>query len=361
MPSFAHGANLFSLSQKLNCKIEDFKDFSSNINPFAPSKRAIVKLRDNAEKISIYPDPQYKDLKSSIEKYCNCNYDNILLGCGASSFISGYIKILSPKNALVLSPAYNEYKNELINVNSNIFNYTLKAESNFEIDSDDFIKNIKTNGIDTVVLCNPNNPTGTVISKDDIEKILKKTSANIIIDETYIEFTDMNRFSCVDITQKYDNLFIIRSTSKFFACPGMRLGYSITSNKKIKDELTKSLNILWDINIFADIVGQEMFLDYDFHRISFEKISNQRKYLYESLNTIKNLKAYKSYGNFILVQILDESKNSKMLYDYMLQKMQIIRDCSNFENLSNKYFRVCILEEEDNIKLITNIKDFFEK
>ncbi|EJP20330.1 putative histidinol-phosphate transaminase [Peptostreptococcaceae bacterium AS15] len=360
MTSSAHGANLFSLSKKLNCSVEDFKDFSSNINPFAPSKKAIQKLRDNVEKISIYPDPQYKDLKSAIEKYCHCNYEDILLGCGASSFISGYIKILSPKNALIISPAYDEYKNELLNVNSNIFDYALKAESNFEIDTDDFVKNIKSNNIDTVIICNPNNPTGTVLSKDDVEKILQNTTANIVIDETYVEFTDMNKYSSVDLTQNYDRLFIIRSTSKFFACPGMRLGYSITSNKKIKEELIRSLNILWDINIFADIVGQEMFLDYDFHKLSFEKITNQRKYLFDSLNIIKNLKAYQSYGNFILVQILDESKNSKMLYDYMLQKMQIIRNCSSFETLSDKYFRVCILEDEDNRKLIYNIKNFFE-
>ena len=360
MSSSSHGANLFSLSKKLNCSIEDFKDFSSNINPFAPSKKAIQKLRDSVEKISIYPDPQYKDLKYAIKEYCHCNYEDILLGCGASSFISGYIKILSPKNALILSPAYDEYRNELLGVNSNIFYYELKAESNFEIDIDAFIKNIKSNSIDTVIICNPNNPTGTVISKDDIEQILKNTTANIVIDETYVEFTDMNKYSAVDITKKYDKLFIIRSTSKFFACPGMRLGYSITSNKTVKEELIRNLNILWDINIFADIVGKEMFLDYDFHKSSFEKIRNQRKYLFESLNNIKNLKAYNSYGNFILVQILDETKNSKLLYDYMLEKMQIIRNCSSFESLSDKYFRVCILEEDDNRKLIYNISNFFE-
>lgn len=92
-----HGANLFELSQKLGCNIEEFRDFSSNINPFGTSKKAIEKLSHNLDKVSIYPDPEYKDLKDSISNYCKCKTENILLGSGASSFINSFIKILSPK------------------------------------------------------------------------------------------------------------------------------------------------------------------------------------------------------------------------------------------------------------------------
>lgn len=361
MKKSVHGANIFELSDELDCKIEELKDFSSNINPFGISEKALYKLSTNLDKVSVYPDPNYTKLKNSISKYCRCNSQNILLGSGASAFINSYIKMLKPINSLILSPAYSEYENELKKINSNIYKYTLSEEKNFEVNINELIECINKSKINTIILCNPNNPTGSIIKKEDIIKILENTNSYIIIDETYIEFTNIDKFSCVSICDKYDRLFVIRGTSKFFACPGVRLGYSITSNEQVKQDFEKYYNIFWDINIFADIMGQEMFLDTEFQQYTFEKISNQREYIIEKLSNISSLKVYKSYGNFILVRILDEDINAKTLYNNLLSKKQIIRDCSSFSSLGEKYFRICVLKEEDNEHLLENIKNFFDK
>lgn len=361
MTKSVHGANLFELSKKLNCKIEDFRDFSSNINPFGVSEKALETLSKNLDKASIYPDPNYKKLKNTIATYCKCDEKNILLGSGASAFISSYIKILAPKNAMILSPAYSEYENELKKINANIHPYILREEKNFKIDVDEMIEQIKQNEITIAIICNPNNPTGSIIDKNEIRKIIENTKVNLVIDETYIEFTDIEKYSAVKLCDSYDRLFIIRGTSKFFACPGIRLGYSIISNEKIKQEFEKNYNIFWDINIFADIMGNEMLLDKQYHKNTFDKIRQQREFMIRELKKINSLKVYESYGNFILVKIVDERVKAEDLYLYLLEKKKIIRNCASFSSLGEKYFRVCVLKEDDNKALMINIGDFFSK
>lgn len=108
-----HGANIFDLSKNLGLSKDSLLDFSSNINPFGASKKAQEALKENIHMVSMYPDPEYKELKSSISSYCQCNSDNIILGSGATELISSFIKTISPKKALLLSPSYSEYEKEL--------------------------------------------------------------------------------------------------------------------------------------------------------------------------------------------------------------------------------------------------------
>ena len=189
-----HGANLYDLSNKYGLSKEDFMDFSSNINPFGSSKLAKEYVINNIDKISIYPDPEYLDLKTSISNYCKCSVDNILLGSGATELISSFIETINPKKSLLLSPAYSEYEKELSKIGCNITKYFSKKESDFNINVDKLIETINKDNFELIVICNPNNPTGFTFKKNEIEKILNNTNAFVMVDETYIEFTDMSIF-----------------------------------------------------------------------------------------------------------------------------------------------------------------------
>ena len=135
-----HGANLYDLSSQYGFSKEDIMDFSSNINPFGSSKLAKEYIVNNIDKVSVYPDPEYLELKTSISNYCNCSIDNILLGSGATELISSFIKTINPKKALILSPAYSEYEKELSKIECNITKYFSKKEYNFTINIDNFIE-----------------------------------------------------------------------------------------------------------------------------------------------------------------------------------------------------------------------------
>ncbi|MCI9061613.1 MULTISPECIES: pyridoxal phosphate-dependent aminotransferase [Romboutsia] len=354
-----HGANLYDLSSQYGFSKEDIMDFSSNINPFGSSKLAKEYIVNNIDKVSVYPDPEYLELKTSISNYCNCSIDNILLGSGATELISSFIKTINPKKALILSPAYSEYEKELSKIECNITKYFSKKEYNFTINIDNLIEIINKDNYELIIICNPNNPTGFTFSKNEIEKILNNTNSFVMVDETYIEFTNTSIYSSTSLVDKYDNLFVIRGTSKFFSTPGIRLGYGLISNHKIKYEMNSNLD-LWNINIFASMMGEVMFNDNKFIENTYSLMIKERDYLVNELSKFTDLKIYNSQGNFILCEIKSKSITAKEVREKLIPKRIIIRDCVSFDGLDEYFFRVCILKPEENKLLIDNLINIFK-
>ena len=353
-----HGANLYDLSSKYGFSKEDFMDFSSNINPFGSSKLAKEYVVSNIDKISMYPDPEYIELKNSISNYCKCSIDNILLGSGATELISSFIETINPKKSLLLSPAYSEYEKELSKIECNVIKYFSEKENGFKIDIDKLIENINKDNYELIVICNPNNPTGFTFTKNEIEKILNNTNAFVMVDETYIEFTDLSIYSSTSLVDKYENLFVIRGTSKFFSTPGIRLGYGLISNEKVKNNISTYLD-LWNVNIFASMMGEVMFNDNEFIENTYSLMLEERNYLLNEISKFNDLKIYDTQGNFILCEIKSKSMTSKEVRDKLIPKRIIIRDCSSFDGLDEYFFRVCILKPEENRLLVDSLKEIF--
>lgn len=357
--SVNHGANLYDLSNKYGFSKDEFMDFSSNINPFGTSNKAKEYIINNINMVSMYPDPEYINLKKSISKYCKCLDENIVLGSGATELISSFIKTIKPNKTLLLSPAYSEYENELNKINSEIVKYFSKEENSFIIDKKELVNSINEGNYDLTIICNPNNPTGFAFSRDEIEYILKNTNCYVMIDETYIEFTDTNIYSSTKLVDNYNKLFVIRGTSKFFSTPGIRLGYGLIGNKDIREAINKNLD-LWNINIIASAMGEIMFLDNMFISNTIDAMLRERDYLTNSLESIDDLTVYPSQGNFILCKIKSKKFTAAELREKLIPQKIIIRDCNSFDGLSEYYFRVCILKPEENRLLIKNLKNIFK-
>ncbi|MBC2856913.1 MAG: histidinol-phosphate transaminase [Cetobacterium sp.] len=353
-----HGANLFQLSNKLGISKNEFLDFSSNINPFGASEKAKKAVIENIDLVSIYPDPEYKALRKAIANYSNCNENNIILSTGATELISAFVKYVLPKKAILLSPAYSEYEKELKKINCNITEILYKKENNFIISVDEILQKTKQENPDLIIICNPNNPTGSAFTEKQISKILENFKGFVMIDETYIEFTDLEKYSSSKLVEKYNNVFVIRGTSKFFSTPGIRLGYGVCPQGETFNSLS-SMSNLWNINIFAEIMGEIMFQDFDYIENCRKNIENSFTKLKFNLSKINSLKIYDSSSNFVLCEILNKDVDANSLYNFLLEKKIIIRKASSFAGLNSKFFRVCVLKEEDNLKLIESIKEFF--
>lgn len=177
----------------------------------------------------------------------------------------------------------------------------------------------------------------------------------ILIDETYIEFTNIEHFSSTRLTKNYPNLFVIRGTSKFFATPGIRLGYAISSNQQIQEYFQKRSD-LWNINIVATMMGEHMFEDTKYLKEVYRKISQERSFLLESLRKFAELKVYPSYGNFILSEIVSKNITAYEIYEHLIKDGIAIRNCSSFATLDEYFFRVCTLSHHDNKLLISKLK-----
>ncbi len=358
----AHGGDLDAIQRKYNIPKEDILDFSGNINPLGFPMSATEELAKNLHLISTYPDKHYTDLRKSISHYTGANLEHIVVGNGSTELISTFIQTVAAKNSIIMGPAYSEYEREITLLGGAYTYFPLLEENDFQLDVASLLLAL-TEDIGMLVICNPNNPTGTAISTADLESIVshcRENGISVLVDETYIEFADnVSEICAIPLAKDYDNLFVIRGTSKFFAAPGIRLGYGVSSNEAFLQQLTSNQDP-WSVNSLAAFVGERIFSDFDFHKKTQTLISSERKKAFDTLSTWKNIKAYPSSANFILLKLLTDKTTSAEIFEHLIQKKMLIRDASSFTFLDESYLRFCILSPEDNANLLMALKEIVE-
>lgn len=349
-----HGSDLEKIEEVYGIKKEDIVSFSANVNPLGISYRLRDTLSNHLDVISTYPDREYKKLRQAISAYTGAQFENIIVGNGSTELISLFIQTNHPSKALILGPTYSEYEREITLGGGTTFYYPLKEEDNFCMDITDFCAHL-SDEYDLLVLCNPNNPTSSAITRKDMRRILDTCMQHgifVMVDETYIEFAPEECcINAVVLTNYYNNLIILRGISKFFASPGLRLGYAITGNQDLIKQINTRKNP-WTINSLAEMAGQIMFSDNEYIQQTKELISTQRERMFKEMSNWGTVKLYQPYGNFILVKILKDGINADMVFEHCIRKGLMIRNCSTFPFLDSAYFRFCIMSEKDNTRLL---------
>lgn len=350
-----HGSDLEKIEQIYGIKKEEITSFSANVNPLGVSPLLRETLARHIDAITTYPDREYTSLRKCIAEYANTDYENIIMGNGSTELISLFIQIECPRKALIIGPTYSEYEREIALGGGTCLYYPLKEEQDFALDASDFTSHLNES-IDLVVICNPNNPTSGSITRSTMRKILdvcKQNDIFVMVDETYVEFADnYSEITSIPLTAYYNNIVILRGTSKFFACPGLRLGYAVTGNRDLIKEINTRKNP-WTINSLAAVSGEIMFRDSSYIVQTRTLISRERTRIYDILTADRRFKAYPPSGNFLLVRLQDDALSSGILFDRMIRQKMMIRDCSTFPFLDNKYIRFCFMTPEMNDKLIS--------
>ena len=358
-----HGGDLAAIERKYKIKKEEILDFSGNINPLGFPGNTAKMLAENIAVVSTYPDKDYYALRKSISGYTGAPAENIVVGNGSTELISGFIKAVSPKRAVILGPAYSEYEKEILLSGGGYVYFPLEEKDGFEADIEK-LKCALTPDTDMFIACNPNNPTGTAISAESIETVLthaKKMGIVVMIDETYIEFSEnLDRLTLIPLTGKFDNLFVIRGISKFFAAPGLRLGYGVSSNKSLTDKLNKTKDP-WSVNILASFAGEHLYTENEFISKTKRLISSEREKAFAELSSWKNIKVYKSCSNFILIKLLSDKITSPEIFSRLIEKKMLVRDASSFTFLDESFIRFCLLLPEQNEALLREMKKIIEK
>ncbi|SHJ84352.1 threonine-phosphate decarboxylase CobD [Paramaledivibacter caminithermalis] len=351
-----HGGNIYEVAKKYGISEGEIIDFSANINPLGIPNKLKATIISNIEALKNYPDPDYKDLVTAIAKYNNIDEDFVIPGNGATEIIFKIVEAIKPKKSLLLAPTFLEYERALKNVQSDVIYYLLNESNGFNIDKNDLLEKLEDD-IDLVVLCNPNNPTGQIIEKDTLVEILiecKNKGISLMIDEAFIEFVDKEEeHSLIRCLADFDNLFIIRALTKFFAIPGLRIGYGLLSNKNIKKRIINKKEP-WTINGFAAICGDVLFEDYEYIKKSKEFFRVERENMYSELKKLRGLKVFKPHANYIFFKVLEENIDLK---DRLICRKILIRKCDNYVNLSNSFYRVAIKDKESNAELIKAIRE----
>lgn len=354
-PEF-HGSDLEKIAAYYHIDQDSIVKFGANVNPLGISDTVKADLAEHLDIISSYPDRDYVSLKETIGAYCQADPSHIVVGNGSTELISLLISQRASKKALVLGPTYSEYERELSITGGTMQYYNLREEDQFVLNIADLIQTIDSDPeIDLLIICNPNNPTSSAITRTDMELILaecKSRGVFVMIDETYVEFApEIDKITAIPLVESYDNFMVIRGLSKFFAAPGLRFGYGVTSNEAFLAMLKIHQNP-WSVNSIAAYAGERMLKDSEYIKKTWNLIHSERQRLYTLLDNTPNLKVYPAYANFILVRILKEGVTSFDVFEAAIKEHMMIRDCSSFESLNGEYIRFCIMNPEDNDRLM---------
>lgn len=357
-PAF-HGSDIEQIEHYYKIPKEQIVKFGANVNPLGLSEKVRESLAENLDVITRYPDRDYKSLRKVIAGYCQVDMEYVVTGNGSTELISLLISQKKARHALVIGPTYSEYERELSLTGGRISHYYLQEPADFKLDLADLEKALNRD-VDFLIFCNPNNPTSSALKHIELKDILdscKRRGIFVMIDETYVEFApSIDEITAVPFVAAYDNLMVIRGVSKFFASPGLRLGYGITSNQEFLSTLKKHQNP-WSLNSIGAFAGELMLTDTAYIQKTRQLILFERDRCLHTLENFRYAKTYPSFGNFILVKILKDGLDSFTVFEYAIRRGLMIRDCSSFEGLPGEYVRFCIMNPDENSRLLACLEE----
>ncbi len=353
----SHGGDVWGFSRKYNIPLDKVLDFSGPINFLGPSPKAMEAVKQNARLIRFYPDPNPVDLRQEIAKYVGhgVGAENVILGNGSIELIYMVPEMFEKGfEAVIPVPSFTEYEKAALRVCGNPVYVQLPED--FALNLED-IKKAVTSKTKIMCLCNPHSPSGTLYNRAEVLELVKfcqEKGVIFSIDENYIEFAQKGEETTLaGYVKQYENLFVIRSVTKFYGMPGIRFGYGLASENLI--DTLQTVRQPWSINGLAGVATLAAFSDKDFIENTKRTITKEKAQFARLLTELGGLRVFPSETNFLLIKIQNPKVTSTALREELAKEGLLIRDCCTFVGLDNSFFRVTVRSAEDNLKLVRAI------
>ena len=322
-------------------------DFSINVNPLGMPERVRQALFQAVSDCTKYPDPEMERLTDCVRNVLGVKESSIVFGNGASELFQAVIHTIRPKKILIPVPAFYGYEYAAKCMDSEICYYMMKKEKGYSLDERIFTELEK--GMELLFLANPNNPTGCLLDGKLLERILtycREKQIYVVLDECFIEFCEESE-SMLPKLAAYPNLILVRAFTKIFAIPGVRLGYLLSEDANLVKEIRRHLPE-WNISTFAQAAGVACAAEWEFVIRTKAFLKEERNFLYEGLKK-EGLTVFSGAANFLLIQ------TEIPLYEELLKRKILVRDCSNFRGLGKGFYRIAVKTREENEKLLEKI------
>ena len=334
-------------------------DFCYLVNPYFPTPKMKDELRANFDVLlQEYPSGMFVNSLLA-GKYFNIRQEYVCVGNGAAELIKSAMENFADKKIGVVYPTFEEYPNRM--PAENIVKYT-PQNADFAYTSEDLKAFFGDKGVDLLLLVNPDNPSGNFIPKNDVLNLVKwaaERKIRMIVDESFVDFTDNHKDNSLlhnDILESNPNLMVMKSISKSYGVPGLRLGIFATSDKEIIAKMKRDVAI-WNINSFAEYYMQ-IFAKYEKdYQEACDKFIEERNLFINELRQIPFLRVIDSQANYFLCEV-KEKYTSTELTRILLEKADIlIKDCSTKSAFNGRNFiRIAIRDRKDNSKLVETLK-----
>lgn len=357
-----HGGDVERIAREYGFDPDDILDYSANINPLPLPDGMGEYIAKNLDVLRRYPDREYLELRNAIAAYEGITAEKIIVGNGATELIYLAVRALRPERVLIPAPSFGDYERAFTGMDTKVNFFPLREEDGFELDIESFLTELEK-GCQMIILCNPNNPTGKLINIDKLNRIMLTAEKNgiwVILDETFLEFApDRKKATALNIIKNYNNLFIVKAFTKFFAVPGLRLGYAIADPGLLANVMPYKEP--WSVNAFASLLGPWFLKQKGFIKKSREWIMEERPFFIKSLKEVEGLKVFESQANFVLVKLTNPYWRVSGLKTALEGIGIMIRDAGSFRFLDENYFRLAIRERKKNLKLIGELDDLLQQ
>ena len=336
---YVHGGDIYRKSVEY--------DFSVNINPLGMPEKSLEAAQRAMLLCGSYPDWQGEALRRAIAEKEGVLAEQVILGNGAAELIYALCFGLGQVRGLILAPSFGEYEAALLAAGGVPAFWDLREEKDFRLEED--ILGVVTEDVGLLFLCNPNNPTGSLVERELLCKIAQRceeTNTYLCVDECFLPFCGREaELSMRGLLGCFPHMVILRAFTKIYGMPGLRLGYAMSANEGLLLRMRSAVQP-WNTSIPAQEAGMEALKDWEYLERTGRLIDSEREYLKKELAAGLTERIYPSGANYFLF------RSRKDLKELLLKERVLIRSCANYRNLTEGYFRIGIRTHEENRELI---------
>ena len=323
-------------------------DLSSNINPVGMPEAVREAIRKSADDCERYPDAYCRELREHISRYEGVPADRIICGNGAAEMIYAYASSIDRRRpALIVSPTFSDYGEALAAAGADVEHYLLKEKDGYRLTEDLFWKDLSA--YSAVFICTPNNPTGIAVEPELVKRIAD-TGARIFFDMCFMDLTDdPDRYCVPELLDEHPNVTVLRAFTKSFAMAGVRLGYAMSSDTELLEEMSHRTQC-WNVSTIAQSAGVAALSCGDWLKSSVAEISRERKRLKSELESL-GFYVFPGEANYLLL------RTDMDLYGRMLEHRILVRDCSNYMGLDKGYYRIAVRTPQESDMFLEAVRE----
>ncbi len=349
--------NTIASTPTLRIEQQETVHYELNLNPLGIPSSVKRAIEENMIGIGLYPTIYYDKLKAAIAEYAGCEEEQIVLRSSSSDLIRMFLGMHHPKKVLLFVPCPTEYERAVGALGSEIVYFRNEEDEDFRIDVDALI-DVIDESVSAILLDNPSNPASQILTRDEIKRIATKcleTGTFLLIDEMYMEFADiLNEATAIPLVNEFENIAVLRSASKFFAVPGLRLGYAISGDKENLARITQTAPN-FNISSLTAVAGTAMFADMGYIERSRSQVHTERSLIYSAMATNHNIRLFAPHANYMLIRLPDSGPSAGEVCEAMHTKGMIMRNCSDIRGLDNRYLRFCFMNPRQNDYMVNSL------
>lgn len=352
---YTHGGDITRLAKAAECAPEEILDLSANINPLGPPAWLRAVVNRHLAGVAHYPSPRAEELLAAIARAFQVSSPNVVAGNGSTEVLYAFFRALKPRRVIIPSPAYGDYTQAAELADTSVLPTTLSPDTNFALDIPALVA-IAREG-DAIALGRPANPAGTLPSVAEIRDLAEQLPDTVLlVDEAFGDFLEAGD---TILREQPPNVVVLRSLTKFYAIPGIRLGFAVAS-EALAEDLRRQIPP-WSVNTLAQQVGIAALEDAEYAAETRRITSDFRSLLHTMLGEIPALRLFPSHANYVLVQRRDGG-TARDLADKLLRRHRIaIRVCDNYVGLDQTYFRAAVGTPEESGLLVEGVADCLEQ